>query len=119
MSEPDVTSHPLVDSYYEAMNANDDDAIGALYAEDALIIRFAGSVRGRVAIVDFLRGVRAEHQPFDLHQVDRIRAKDDIVMWDAMVTTDEGVLQTTDVMVVNEDGLVDHHVLGTRGYWGR
>ena len=43
----------------------------------------------------------------------------DIVMWDALITTGVGVLQTTDVVVVDDDGLIDHHVLGNRGYWGR
>lgn len=112
-------SHPLIDRYYAAMANSDADAIGALYADDALVIRFAGSVRGRASITDFLRGVRAEHRPFALHSVTRVRAVDDIVMWDALVTTDVGVLQTTDVVVLGDDGLIDHHVLGNRGYWGR
>lgn len=119
MGNDDMTPPSIIERYYDAMNANDDDAVGALYADDALIIRFAGAVRGKEAIVDFLRGVRAEHRPFDLHQIERVRSKDDVIMWDAMVTTSSGVLQTTDVVVIDDDGLVDHHVLGTRGYWGR
>lgn len=120
MADEDSTpTHPVIDRYYAAMTAGDDAAVSELYDADALVIRFAGSVRGREAIVDFLRGVRAEHGPFALHSVSRVRSVDDIVMWDAMITTDSGVLQTTDVMVLGDDGLVDHHVLGTRGYWGR
>lgn len=112
-------SHPLIERYYAAMASRDDEQLGALYADDALVIRFAGSVRGRESIIDFLRGVRAEHRPFELHSITRVRAAGDIVMWDALITTGVGVLQTTDVVVVDDDGLIDHHVLGNRGYWGR
>jgi len=115
----DKNEHPLIEQYYAAMVSGDDVRLGALYADEALVIRFAGSVRGRNAITDFLRGVRAEHKPFELQAVTQVRATDDIVMWDALITTSVGVLQTTDVVVVDSDGLIDHHVLGNRGYWGR
>ncbi|MEL6892573.1 MAG: nuclear transport factor 2 family protein [Actinomycetota bacterium] len=119
MSEQDTRGRELVDRYYELMTANDDDGVGALYAEDAMVIRFSGFVEGRSGIVDYLRGMRAEHRPFDLHSIDRVRAADDVVMWDALVTTDVGVLATTDVAVLDEDGLIERHILGNRGYWGR
>jgi hypothetical protein len=39
-------------------------------------------------------------------------------MWDATVQTRAGLLQTTQIMYLDADGKIVHHVPGIRGYWG-
>jgi hypothetical protein len=40
------------------------------------------------------------------------------MMWDAMVDTDGGVLQTVDLMILDASGRITRHVPGFRGFWG-
>ncbi len=41
------------------------------------------------------------------------------MMWDALVDTDNGVLQTMHVVVFTDDGSIHRHIPGLRGYWGQ
>ena len=47
------------------------------------------------------------------------RHEHDVVLWDAMVTTDAGKLLTYDVAIVDDEGAIVRHVPTIRGYWGK
>jgi ketosteroid isomerase-like protein len=108
----------LVDQLYAAFAAVDLDAIEALYETDAVIVRHDGSVQGRPEIRAFWERYLSNHQPYELDQIVAFRHEHDIVLWDAIVTTDAGKLLTYHVVVLAEDGAVTRHVPLIRGYWG-
>lgn len=67
---------------------------------------------------DALADVRSRHQPYELHSIDQLAKVGDVVMWDAVVTTANGMLETTEVLVLDDAGKIERHIPGLRGYWG-
>ena len=109
----------LAERFYRFMAASPDvDALAGLYASDALVIRFDGASAGLDEISTFLADVRSRHQPYELHSIDQVARVGDVVMWDAVVNTANGMLETTEVLVLNEAGKIKRHIPGLRGYWG-
>lgn len=112
------TARTLVDRLYAAWADPDLDAVAALYAEDAVVVRHDGSVKGREAIRGFWERYLENHKPYQLDQIIAFRQEGDVVLWDAMVTTDAGKLLTYHVATVDDDGAITRHVPLIRGYWG-
>jgi hypothetical protein len=110
-------SDRMADRFYDAMATAGIDALRQLYTADAQVIRFDGLADGLDEVAEFWDETRRRHAPYELHSIDQYTAADDVIMWDAMVTTDNGILQTTEVLVI-KDGLVTRHIPGIRGYWG-
>jgi len=108
----------LIDRFYDAMASGDLVGLAELYAADALMIRFDGTSEGADAIVTFLSNVGHRHRSYMLESIEHVTQAGDVVMWDAMVKTADGLLQTTDVVVLNADGKITRHIPGVRGYWG-
>jgi hypothetical protein len=108
----------LAEQFYRVMAASPDAvALAELYAPDALVIRFNGASAGFEEISTFLTDVRSRHRPYELHSIDQLARVGDVVMWDAVVNTDNGMLETTEVLVL-DDGKIKRHIPGLRGYWG-
>jgi len=109
----------LAERLQQLLSERDVPGLVALYEPDAEIVRFDGCSRGADEILDFFEQYLATHGRFDLHTIDPYRAADDIVMWDALSYTDDGVLHTSNVVVLGDDGLIRRHMPGILGYWGR
>jgi len=109
----------IIDRFYELLKVHDAHTLAMLYASDAEIIRYDGVASGRREIEVYYRGYLAGRPGLALHQIDKIRDHGDVLMWDALVDSDAGVLQTIDVVILNDDGLILTHIPGFRGYWGR
>jgi hypothetical protein len=82
------------------------------------MIRFDGTSEGVDAIVTFLSNVGRRHRSYALETIEHVTQAGDVVMWDAMVKTADGLLQTTDVVVLDAGGKITRHIPGVRGYWG-
>ncbi len=108
----------LIDRFYECMAGGDIDAMMDLYVSDALVIRFDGASAGVAEIRGFLTDVLERHQPYALHSIDQVTRVGDVLMWDAMVNTSNGIIQTTEVLVLDDAGKITRHIPGVRGYWG-
>ena len=87
--------HPFLDRYYDLLGAGDVDGFVALYADDAEIVRYDGVAEGHDAIAAYVREYLGRHPGFTLRSVDALRDADDVLMWDALVDTDSGVIQGT------------------------
>ena len=109
----------IIDRFYELLKVHDAQTLAMLYASDAEIIRYDGVASGRREIEVYYRGYLAGRPGLALHKIDKIRDHGDVLMWDALVDSDVGVLQTIDVVILNDDGLILTHIPGFRGYWGR
>ena len=114
-----VEQSPLVDQYTAALTARDVDVALKLYADDAVVVRYEGVAQGRSDIRAFLIGLLAAHDRFDLVSVDQVKVTDDVVIWDATIETGAGMVQTTNVCLLDEQGAIVRHVPFIRGYWGR
>jgi hypothetical protein len=90
-----------------------------LYSPDAMIARHEGSARGHDEIRSFLAGFLTAQGKFDVVSIDALSECDDVILWDATIETTPGPLQITEVVVLDERGLIRRHVPGLRGYWGR
>lgn len=101
-----------------ALAAGELDTVGALYADDAELVRYDGAARGSAEIQAFYGRYLANHGRYELEKIVEFRAVDDVVIWDALVLTDEGVMMTYDVMILDDDDLIERHVPAIRGYWG-
>lgn len=113
------TGSEFVDRFYSLLGAGDVDGVVGLYAADGEIVRYDGVADTPEEIGDYFRGYLGRHPGFSLRSVDQLRAEDDVLMWDALIDTDEGVLQTVHVIVFDENGAIHRHIPGVRGYWGR
>ena len=109
----------LIDSYYSTLAAANVDALVEMYSADALVIRFDGTATGTAEILDFFSKMYAEHGLYELHTLDQVTESGDVLMWDALVTTANGIVQTTEVLVLDSDDKIRRHIPGFRGYWGK
>jgi ketosteroid isomerase-like protein len=108
----------FVERFYEVLAAGDVDAVLALYEPDAEIVRYDGVADSPGAIAAYFRNFLMHHPGFTLRSVDQLREADDVLMWDALVDTDNGILMTVHVVVFGDDGRIRRHIPGVRGYWG-
>ena len=109
----------IIDRFYELIKAHDAERLAMLYSPKAEIIRYDGVASGQREIEVYYRGYMAGHSGMALRQLDKIRDSGDVLMWDALVDSDYGVMQTIEVVILDEDGLILNHIPGFRGYWGR
>jgi ketosteroid isomerase-like protein len=109
----------LIDRYYATLAAGNVEALAEFYSPDALVIRFDGTSTGTTEILEFFSKKYAEHGHFTLHSLDHVTESGDVLMWDALVTTANGVVQVTEVLVLDDDGKIRRHIPGFRGYWGK
>lgn len=108
----------LIDRYYELLGACDVAGLTGLYGDGAQIVRFDQVAATSDEIAAFLDAFLRRHRNCSLRSIDQFRETDDIVMWDAMLDTDDGVLQSTHVVVLATDGTIHRHIPHVRGYWG-
>lgn len=112
------TGNAFVDRFHELADAGDIAGLVALYEPDAEIVRYDGVAETPEAIEGFYQQHLAAHPGYALESVDQVRQADDVIMWDALVNTANGVLQSVHVIVLGESGLIRRHIPGMRGYWG-
>ena len=113
-----IDARSLVDSLYTALSAVDLDALVGLYDADAVIVRHDGSVKGADGVRGFWEQYLSNHRPYVLDQIVAFRHEHDVVLWDAIVTTDAGKLLTYHVVTLDDAGKITRHVPLIRGYWG-
>ena len=108
----------LIERYYAHLTSGDLDGVLGMYSDDAEIVRYDGVA----ATPDELREYFAQHivrnPGLRLNSIVRIREADDVLMWDALLDTDNGILQVVHVAILDEDGKFHRHIPGMRGYWG-
>jgi hypothetical protein len=109
----------LIDRFYALLGAGDVEGVAALYGEGAAIVRYDGVAASRAAIVTYFEGFLRRHGECSLRSIDRFRESDDVLMWDAMLDTDDGVLQSAHVMVLDTRRAIRRHVPDIRGSWGK
>ena len=113
-----ATGRDLFDRFGKLMADGDVAALTALYAADAKVVLFYRVASGRREIRELLETRLAAHGRYDVMSVDQFQDAGDLVMWDATVETDTGPMQTTHVVILNDEGLIQHHVPSIRSYWG-
>lgn len=112
------TTFRIVDRFYELLAAGDVERLAMLYAPDGEIVRYDGVSATTEDIEAYYRDYLADRPGLALRQIDQMRHADDVLMWDALVDSDIGVLQTLDVVILDDNGLIRRHVPGFRGFWG-
>ena len=108
----------MVGRLFEALAARDLDAVAALYAPDADVVRYDGAAVGVDEIRTFYERYLENHGQYSLDQIVQFANLDDVVIWDAMVSTDHGKLLTYDVAILDDHGAILRHIPAIRGYWG-
>ena len=108
----------LVNEYYRLLGTGDIAGLVGLYGTDAEITRYDGLARTPDDIASFFRLFLAKYPGVALRSVDQLTQAADVLMWDALVDTDAGVLQTVDVVVLDDAESIRRHIPGIRGYWG-
>lgn len=104
---------------YELIAEGDIDRLAMLYAADGEIVRYDGVASSTPEIRQYYRAYLASRPGLKLRQIDKVRHAGDVVMWDALLDSDDGILQTVDVLILDGEGLIRRHIPGFRGYWGR
>lgn len=109
----------FIERFYALLGAGDVDGVVALYGDGGEIIRYDGVADTPEQIRDYLRAFLDRNPGFTLQSVDQMREADDVLMRDALVDTEHGLLQTVHVMVFDGEGAIRRHIPGIRGYWGQ
>ena len=109
----------FVDRYYSFLAERDIDGIATLYDDDAEIVRYDGVAATIDEIRAYHESYLARNGSIRLQSVDQLREADDVLMFDALVDTDLGVLQAVHVIVFDPNGKVRRHIPGMRGFWGQ
>ncbi len=113
------TGHEFVEEFYARLGAGDIEGIVAMYDDGAEIVRYDGVADTPEEIADYFTAYLGRNPGFALRSIDQFREADDVVMWDALVDTDNGILQVVHVITRDDDGLIRRHIPGLRGYWGQ
>ncbi|MDH3300362.1 MAG: nuclear transport factor 2 family protein [Acidimicrobiia bacterium] len=108
-----------VNELTEALAARDVERAIRLYAADAEVVRYEGVAKGTDEIRAFLIGFLSGYERFELISIDQVQRSDDMVVYDSSNETGAGVLQTINVLQLDNDGLITRHVPLIRGYWGK
>ncbi len=113
------TGSAFVERFSDLLATGDIDGIVALYEADGEVIRYDGVANTPDEIADYFRGYLARNPGYRLRSVDQLREADDVLMWDALIETEHGLLQTVHVIIFGDDGAIRRHIPGLRGYWGQ
>ena len=109
----------LINRLTAALADRDIEGAVALYAPDAELVRYEGVARGTDEIRAFLVGFLTTYEQFSLVSLDNVVRTDDTIVWASSNDTGAGILQTTNVVVLDAEGRIVRHVPLMRGYWGR
>jgi hypothetical protein len=113
-----LSGRDLVARINELMSEKDVEALGDLYAADAQMVLYYRVASGRDEIRRLLASSLESHGVYDVISVDQFQDTGDIVMWDATVERDAGILEATHILILGADGLIRRHIPRIRGYWG-
>jgi hypothetical protein len=113
-----TTGTTFVDRFYELLGRRDVDGVVGLYGPGAEIVRYDGVAATPADIRGYFTSLLEQHPGFTLRQIVEFRDADDVLMWDALIDTDNGILQTVHVVILDEHGQIVRHIPGFRGYWG-
>ena len=113
-----ILGRQLVDRMHELMSNGDLDGLVDLYAEDAEVVLYHRVAVGRNQIRRLLTTSLASHGFYRVISVDQFQDTGDIVMWDATVEREEGILETTHIVMLDVNGRIRRHIPRIRGYWG-
>ena len=100
------------------MRSGDIEAVVELYTREAAVVSFRATARGHEQIRALTTRSLVEHGHYDVKSIDQILVADDVVCWESTVDTDDGLLLTSHVAILDGEGRITHHVPGIRGYWG-
>jgi hypothetical protein len=114
----DGNGRSLAEQFGRVMAGGEIDSIVDMYASEARVISYSGIAEGHEQIRDLYRASLGFHSTYEVLTIDQFCDAVDLVMWDATVQTRAGLLQTTQIMYLDADGKIVHHVPGIRGYWG-
>lgn len=107
-----------IERYYEALSAGDIDRLLRMYGEGAEIVRYDGVADTPDEMRAYFEQHLARNPGFSFNQVVEVRQADDVLMWDALVDTDNGIVQMFHVVLIGPDGRFRRHIPGMRGFWG-
>ena len=113
-----VSGRDLVDYMNDLMSKGDVDALSDLYSPNAEMVLYHRVAIGRDEIRTLLSSSLAAHGIYNVLSVDQFQYTGDVVMWDATVERDLGILEATHILMLDEDGLIHRHIPRIRGYWG-
>ena len=108
----------LVNNWMTHMSNGDTEALLAMFANDAEVVRFPGIARGKDEIRAYLVGLLSAHGRYQMVSLDQVQEGSDSVIWEATVETKAGPLQSYGVMTLDADGKIVRHFPGIQGYWG-
>ncbi len=112
-----ISGRTLVDRMGALMSTGDVDALTGMYSSDAEVVLYHRVAVGREEIGEMLAISLASHGLYKVLSVDQFQNSGDTVMWDATVETDVGFLETTHIVILDDDGLIRRHIPRIRGYW--
>jgi ketosteroid isomerase-like protein len=112
------TGRELVERFGRAMERGDLDELVGLYSHDAMIVSYSRLAVGGDQIRELYVDSLASHGRYKVDSINQFRDAGDLVMWDGLVETQAGFLETTHVVLLDGDGRIRNHVPGVRGYWG-
>jgi hypothetical protein len=109
----------IIDRLYELIKAGDIDRLAMLYSSEGEIVRYDGVASSPPEIRQYYRAYLGNRPGLRLRAIDKLLTTGNLVMWDALLDSDDGILQTIDVVILDDEGLIHRHIPGFRGYWGR
>lgn len=112
-----MSEHGIAGTIGDLLSSGDVNALVALYDDDAKVVSYSSVAEGHDQIRALFERSLASHGSYQVLTIDQFQEAGDLVMWDASVRTEAGILQTTHVVVLDA-GKITHHVPGIRGYWG-
>ena len=111
-------ANEIIERYYAALSTGDIDSLLAMYGEDSEIVRYDGVAVTAAEKREYFGHHLVRNPNLSLNQIVDVRRSDEVLMWDALIDTDHGVVQVFHVVILDDDGKFHRHIPGLRGYWG-
>ncbi len=93
------------------LEAGDIDGVVNQYHDDAVLVWFDFTVRGREAIREHMTSYLARLGLLKLQSTDRFTETEDAIFFEATIRTDLGIARVYDVFILRE-GRATHHFTG-------
>ena len=99
------------DRQIAALEAQDMDALMAQYDNDATLIGFDFTIKGKEAIREHMKRYLASLGTLRLQSTDKFTETEDSIFFEATITTSIGIAHVYDVFILR-DGKATHHFTG-------
>ena len=118
MTETELPDHPFYRHQIALLEAGDLDGLMGQYDDDAVLVTYETTVRGKAALREYFAGYPARLGSLRVVSTDTFAGGEDAVFFEATAESAHGVARVYDAFALR-DGKATHHFAGVLSFTPR